>query len=168
MDEKHNSDSASPSEPVISLIKRREIQASLAVSLIHGYASAIGRDRALEIATSAVQSDAKAAGTKAAETCGGNTLHAFRQYICENWAKDDAIEIRDMEETDHQLSFRVARCRYAELYEEMGIRDLGFCLSCSRDASFARGFNPRIEMTRTRTIMQGDSCCDFRFILEER
>ncbi len=163
-----DTESSSPAEPVISLIKRREIQAPLAVNLIRGYASVMGRDRALEIATSAIQADAEAAGAKSAETCGGNTLHAFRKYICENWAKDDAIIIRDMEETSDQLVFRVVRCRYAELYEEMGIRDFGFCLSCCRDASFARGFNPRIEMTRTRTIMRGDSCCDFRFTLKER
>jgi hypothetical protein len=168
MDKKVQRDSAAPTHPVISHLKRREIQAPVAICLIRGVAEVLGRERALEIATAAIQADAKAAGAKAAEVCGGNTLSDFRRYICENWAQDNAILIHDLEETDRRLSFRVVRCRYAELYDEMATKDLGFCLSCSRDASFARGFNPRLELTRTQTIMQGAPCCDFLFTLSEQ
>jgi hypothetical protein len=168
MKENERDDSPVPNSPDISHLKRREIQAPVAVCLIRGFAGVLGGDRALETATAAIQAEAETAGSKAAESRGSNTLHEFRQFICENWAQEDAIEIRDLKETDRQLSFRVVRCRYAELYDRMGAKDLGFCLSCSRDASFARGFNPRLEMVRTRTIMQGDSCCDFLFTLADR
>jgi hypothetical protein len=60
----------------------------------------------------------------------------------------------------------VLNCRYAGLYEEMGIKDLGFCLSCCRDEAFARGFNPLIKLVRTQTIMEGGPVCDFRFEME--
>ena len=36
-------------------------------------------------------------------------------------------------------------------------------LVCSSDAPFAEGFGSKIKLTRTQTIMQGASHCDFRY-----
>ena len=66
----------------------------------------------------------------------------------------------------HRTALRDDRCRYAELYQRLGMHDLGYCLSCSRDPAFARGFNPRLTLTRTRTIMEGAYSCDFLSRLE--
>jgi len=60
---------------------------------------------------------------------------------------------------------QVTRCGYAELYQNMGILELGYCLSCSRDEPFTQGFNPQIRLFRNQTIMQGASFCDFRFVM---
>jgi hypothetical protein len=59
----------------------------------------------------------------------------------------------------------VTRCRYAEMYRELGMADLGRVLSCNRDGAFCMGFNPAIQLTRTQTIMEGAACCDFRYAL---
>ena len=56
------------------------------------------------------------------------------------------------------------RCRYAEMYRSLGIAEVGALLSCNRDFSLVEGFNPDIALTRTQTIMQGASHCDFRFV----
>jgi hypothetical protein len=69
-----------------------------------------------------------------------------------------------LEQTDHSYSFNVTRCRYAELYRDLGIPELGKLLSCNRDFSLIEGFNPEIQLTRTQTIMEGASHCDFRFV----
>jgi hypothetical protein len=53
------------------------------------------------------------------------------------------------------------------MYEKMGIEDIGFILSCNRDFSFMKGFNPQIELKRKKTIMEGAEHCDFRFTLLE-
>jgi hypothetical protein len=36
-------------------------------------------------------------------------------------------------------------------------------LSCNRDYALIEGFNADIALTRTQTIMQGASHCDFRY-----
>ena len=41
--------------------------------------------------------------------------------------------------------------------------ELGFLLVCSADFDTAAGFGPGIRLTRTQTIMQGASHCDFRY-----
>ena len=45
----------------------------------------------------------------------------------------------------------------------LGIPELGPILSCNRDFCFAEGFNEAIRLTRTQTIMEGRTHCDFRF-----
>ena len=55
------------------------------------------------------------------------------------------------------------RCRYAEFYKELGEPELGFLLVCGADFTTAEGFGPDIKLTRTQTIMQGASHCDFRY-----
>ena len=57
----------------------------------------------------------------------------------------------------------VTGCRYAEFYKELGEPELGFLLVCGADFTTAEGFGPDIKLTRTQTIMQGASHCDFRY-----
>ncbi|WP_331000070.1 ectoine synthase [Acetobacter garciniae] len=83
------------------------------------------------------------------------------------WTAEDALRLDVLQATPHELAFNVTRCRYAELYREMGLGALGGILSCSRDGTFCKGFNPAITFERSQTIMEGASHCDFRFTLEK-
>ena len=80
--------------------------------------------------------------------------------------KDDALEIKMVKETEKELFFDVSYCGYAEIYEKLGVKKLGCTLSCIRDFYFLEGFNPRITLKRTKTIMEGDDYCDFRYVEE--
>jgi hypothetical protein len=80
---------------------------------------------------------------------------------------DDALEIDMTEESENMLSFDVRRCRYAELYESLGIRELGTTLSCTRDFALIEGFNSDVRLTRSQTIMEGAPYCDFRYRLKK-
>jgi hypothetical protein len=61
----------------------------------------------------------------------------------------------------------IKRCRYAEMYKELGIEEVGFLLSCGRDYAMVSGFNPMMKLYRTKTLMEGVDCCDFRFEMEQ-
>jgi hypothetical protein len=150
----------------LSHLERREIQAPVAACLIRAFAKEIGSKRALEIAASAIRMEATTAGARAAENYGDDSLAALSRFIREVWTDDGALTIRFIEETDRRLRFDVIRCRYAELYDRMGMKDLGACLSCNRDEPFAAGFNSRIRMERTGTIMEEAPVCDFCFTLD--
>ena len=154
-----------PGEP--SLLKRREIEARIAVQLIGAFAEKLGRDEALAVAAKVIEGLACAAGRDVAEGLGANDTTALAQVVREVWAREQALEVTILEQTDRKLSFNVTRCAYAELYEKLGVKDVGRYLSCNRDASFAEGFNPRLKLQRTQTIMEGAPHCDFRFSLPE-
>jgi hypothetical protein len=157
-----------PIPPRVSHLQRRELQAPVAACLIREFAKALGHEAAVELATRAIREDARDSGRALAAKLGGNGLAELGRVVKEVWSEGEAISVRLLEETGERLSFDVTRCRYAEMYETMGMRDLGFCLSCSRDGAFAEGFNPRIRLSRTQTLMEGASYCDFRFALQSK
>ena len=151
------------SEVRISHLKRREIQAPIIASLIKGFAKEIGYDKAIEIAEKVIREDAISSGKKLAQKFARNTLTELSKVVTEVWAEDGAMRIEMNTESDNELFFDVTYCAYAEMYAKLGIKELGFILSCSRDFPFIEGFNAEIELRRTKTLMEGDDCCDFRY-----
>ena len=151
------------SEARITHLKCREIQAPIVSSLIQGFAEEIGFDKTIEVVKKVIDKDAIESGKKLAQEYSGNTMSELTTIVKEVWAKDDAMKIQIIRENDNELFFDVTYCGYAQMYEKMGIKELGFIFSCSRDFPFMEGFNSEIELTRTKTIMEGAECCDFRY-----
>lgn len=152
-----------PSEERITHLKCREIQSPIVSSLIQGFVEEIGSDKTIKVAKKVISKDAIESGKKLAQEYSGNTMSELTKIVKEVWAKDGAMKIQIIRENDNELFFDVTYCGYAQMYEKMGIKELGFILSCSRDFPFMEGFNPEIELRRTKTIMEGAECCDFRY-----
>ena len=79
------------------------------------------------------------------------------------YARDDALDYKIVEQSQDAFGIDVTGCRYADFYKELGEPELGFLLVCTADFSVAEGFGGDIKLTRTQTIMQGASHCDFRY-----
>jgi hypothetical protein len=153
-------------KPKLPLIEQREIEARIVGPLIRAFATEIGQERTLEIVRNLIRELAREAGSQLALAVGEQTLEAFARGL-DRWRENGALEIDLLEQSPKRLSFNVTRCRYAEMYNALGLADLGGSLSCERDGALIDGFNPDIELTRTQTIMQGASFCDFRFRVRE-
>lgn len=149
----------------VSVLARRSIEAGIAGPLIDALSREFGRDRVIEIVRDVVVKLARESGSTLAQASGGCTLAHFAQALA-LWQEDDALQLDVLESTPRALSFNVTRCRYAEMYAALGLHDLGGLLSCNRDFALIEGFNPSIRLTRTQTIMDGATHCDFRFVDE--
>ena len=147
----------------ITHLKCREIQAPIVSSLIQGFAEEIGSDKTIEVVKKVISKDAIESGKKLGQEYSGNSMRELSKIVKEVWAKYGAMKIQIIRETDNELFFDVTYCGYAQMYEEMDIKELGFILSCSRDFPFMEGFNPEIELSRAKTIMEGAEYCDFRY-----
>lgn len=79
-----------------------------------------------------------------------------------------ALEMEEIDHSQDAYAFNITRCGYAEFYKKMGVPELGFLLSCSRDFALTEGMSPDLQLTRTQTIMQGAGHCDFRFRLKSK
>lgn len=146
----------------VSLLEQREIEAGIAGPLVRAFVEEFGETRTLEVVRRVVEGQARESGRKLAEGAGGTSLTEFAGVL-DRWTEGGALELRVIERTDERLAFDVTRCRYAEMYQRLGIGELGGSLSCCRDGALVEGFDPSIRLTRTRTIMEGFPCCDFRF-----
>jgi hypothetical protein len=150
----------------LGVLTRREVEARILKPLLDALGDEFGQERVLELTRQTIIQIARQQGEQIAESQGGNSLAHFAASL-EDWKKGDAMRIELLEQSEQKFFFNVTRCRYAELYQELGIPKLGQILSCNRDASLMQGFNGKIRLTRTQTIMEGAPLCDFRYELEQ-
>jgi predicted ArsR family transcriptional regulator len=148
----------------VGVLKRREIEARVVAPLLEALGAELGRERVMAVAREVIVKIAREQGNRLAEQAGGRSLKNLAGSL-DAWTKDDALKLDVLEQTDESFAFDVTRCRFAELYHALGIPELGAALSCNRDGAMIEGFNPDIELTRTQTIMQGATHCDFRYRL---
>jgi len=147
----------------IPLIQQVKIQAQVLVPLVKALQAELGEERANALVRRAVGDTYRRYGEefwrkKNEKDLGKSMASAFATF-----ARDDALDYRVREQSQDAFEIDVTGCRYAEFYKELGEPELGFLLVCSADFTMAEGFDSDIKLTRTQTIMQGASHCDFRY-----
>jgi hypothetical protein len=148
----------------LGILARRKIEAEIIAPIYNEMRKAVGEEKAREILRAAIRRAAIASGEALAKRAQGRAdLESFKPLFFALWTKDEALSVEVLRDEPGVFDFNVTRCRYAETYRAMGLGGIGDILSCSRDAAFCEGFDPRIELTRTQTIMGGASHCDFRY-----
>ena len=154
-----------PELPKMSLLQQRYIEARMLGPLIRAFQQEMGADEAAAVARRAIQEIARERGRELAQQSERQDLEAFAE-VAKAWRSQGALTIQVLAQSPTRYDFNVTRCRFAEMYREMGLADLGSILSCERDGSLCQGFSPEIALTRTQTIMQGAPFCDFRYTYE--
>jgi len=150
----------------LPMLEQRRIEANILKAVYEEMESRLGAETAQEILGAAIIRNSIAQGAAYAEGLEDRGLGAFRETMAQ-WKASGALEMDMLEETDERVHFNVTRCRYSEMYREMGLGHIGHLLSCNRDGTFCEGFNPAIKLERTQTIMSGADHCDFRYRIEE-
>ena len=150
----------------IGILEQRRIEAGFAKGIYEEMAAELGPERARAILSRAIVRLAKeTAAAMAAESPTGPSLDHFIA-LQERWTRDDALAIEVTDRTETSYGFNVTRCKYSEMYRQMGLAELGAVLSCNRDGAFCEGYDPKLKLTRTQTLMGGASHCDFRYRVE--
>jgi hypothetical protein len=151
----------------IPVIEQVKIQAQVLVPLVKALQGELGEERANALVRKALGDTFRRLGeqwwrTKASAHLGENMASAFAAF-----AEGGAVDYSVRAQSPDAYEIDVRGCRYAQFYKELGEPELGFLLVCSADFPFAEGFGPDIKLTRTQTIMQGASHCDFRYRREK-
>lgn len=151
----------------LPILEQRRIEANVIKTIFEEMVSELGADTAKKILGNAIKKNAIAQGKAYADAQDQPTSLSGFHALLPQWTANGALEVDMLEETETVVSYNVTRCRYAEMYREMGLAEIGHLLSCGRDGTFCTGYDPRIGLTRTQTIMQGASHCDFRYKQED-
>jgi hypothetical protein len=149
----------------LPILEQRRIEANVIKPIYEEMKADLGAQKAGDILGKAIIKNAIAQGQAYAATQAQTSLQSFYDLLSQ-WTAGGALELNVLEKDTTKLSFNVTRCRYSEMYREMGLGDIGHLLSCNRDGTFCEGYDPRIKFERTQTIMGGASHCDFRYRLE--
>lgn len=150
----------------LSMLAKRRIEAEILGHVYEVVKASHGKVAAMQVVGDAVRRSAiDQAQRFAADTGRPTSLQTFID-ISTLWEAEDALKIEVRDKTETRFAFNVVRCRYAEMYKEMGLGEIGHLLSCQRDGSFCEGYDPKLKLARSQTIMQGATHCDFNYTYE--
>lgn len=145
-------------------IQKRKLQAEVIGPIYAEMVAQVGEAKARDILDAAIRKAAIAEGKAfASKAPGGVTSMAEFIRLYDLWTADGALEIEVIQAGESQFDFDVTRCKYAEMYKEMGLGNIGHLMSCNRDGVFCQGYDPEISLVRDHTIMAGSPRCTFRY-----
>lgn len=147
----------------LAMIERRRIEAAILKNVYDTLKASHGAEVAKRTIAAAVRESAVAQARELAAAVGGKT--SLETFIArqEPWLRGGSLDIEVVERSPTRYRYNVTRCKYAEMYREMGLGEIGHLLSCQRDGTFAEGYDSRLKLKRTQTIMQGATHCDFDY-----
>ena len=93
-----------------------------------------------------------------AEEGNDNSIEALIKHLWEP-LKDYGFEYT-MEKTESGFQMRCTKCPEFDFAKRDGITEQMYYMACESDPYIVEGFNPNIGLTRTKTLMEGDDCCD--------
>lgn len=151
---------------IMDRIEKRKIESELLLPLLKELETIMPLEATTKILMKVNEKEAFERGKKISQSGINNTINRLYEDVS-SWGDGGNMEIDFIEMTKTTLHFNVKKCPYHELYASMGILPYGVALSCCRDKPFARGLNKNLELNRSKTLMEGDSHCDFRYTLQE-
>ena len=141
----------------LTILERMTIQMEYVVPLIRDLERILGKEtvhaalaKRVELMTEDAKPHANPAPDLASMAAG-----------LETYAQGDALDYTVHAADAERFDFDVTGCRYAQMMEQLGARDLGPQLICNLDFPMAE--RAGLELRRTQTCMQGASHCDFRY-----
>jgi len=147
----------------LPIIEQAKIQAQALVPLVRALQLEMGEQRANALVRQALGDMYRRYGEDFWRTKGEANIGKAMASAFATFARGDALDYQVREQSQDVFAIDVTGCRYAEFYKELGEPELGFLLVCSADFLMAEGFGPDITLTRTQTLMQGASHCNFRY-----
>ena len=138
------------------------------ISLMQSLAKELGEDGFLEVLERASLQAAAHDVQEATRNIPRRDLAIFTNWL--RFPDPDTVQrltFDVVEDTERVFEIRVTECIWAKTFREENAADIGYATVCHRDLATCQAFNPKIKLVRTKTLMQGDDCCDHRWVWEE-
>ena len=147
----------------LPLLERRRIEAGVLVPLIRAFQAEFGEERVNELVGKTIREVARAQGEADRQRQQIRTMDDLAARTQAGPLKEGSLIVDVVEQTPDRYGFNVTTCKFVEMYESLGARDLGPLLSCGRDFAYFEGLAPGVAFSRTQTRMEGAAFCDFRY-----
>jgi len=97
------------------------------------------------------------------------TINAFAENIMKTLEKDHWSNILSptvIREDDEVFELKFSECLWAKTFREANASEIGYAGVCFQDYAMARSYNPKMSLTREKTLMQGHDCCHFKYTMK--
>lgn len=136
-------------------------------SIMKIMAEKMGKEKFLELLKDSA-SESSALGTKQfAKSLPKNDLASYVQVMKQPdsfWKHVLTFDI--LEDKENVFAIKVKECLWAKTFRKVNADDIGYAMICHTDFAAASAFNPKLKMTRTKTLMQGHEYCDHCLTME--
>ncbi len=130
-------------------------------------ADQIGRKRFVEMLQNAAAAAATEGMAKDPTPAAKRTLAAWMAWSNEPSGMFQHVLVYDkVRDEPAVVEVRVTQCLWAKTFRAAGAADIGYACICHPDFAAASGWNPKLKLIRTKTLMQGDEYCNHRFVME--
>jgi hypothetical protein len=146
------------------LLDRVKIQSELLVPLLKGLREELGVEMANEIVFRSLRKHLKNHYQLLAESKPGSGKDKWSALSADMLVTiGDNLEIEHPRDDEQALNLNVIGCRYAQHFLQIQEPALGSILTCELDNYTVSVSKGEVTLKRPRTIMQGDSKCEFRY-----
>ena len=150
--------------PTMDYVK---VQAQVLLPLARALREEIGEERTRELLHAAIEEASRERIRDQAEQLEGSPLEKFQAMMSRSARVNGPqleLEVREMK--PELIQFDVKRCKYAEFFQALGETEIGAMLLCDGDAYMAEVAGAAVEFSRSQTLMQGGSRCDFCYRID--
>lgn len=124
----------------------------------------LGKERTIELIKKYSTERKFQMGKRQAQQFGKTDLQSYTaQFKSPDMQNELTMEI--IEDTDKVFAIKVTECLIGGTYLKQNAGDIGFAAVCWGDYAWAEGFNPKIQLIRDKTLMQGHDYCNHRYVL---
>lgn len=121
----------------------------------------LGRDKTLELLRGRSEEKARNAAPDAAKLVGGNDFAALKKLMSPEQYKG-LLVMEVIENTERVYQLKITDCTWARIWREANAAEEGYALICHGDFAVVSELNPKFELLRDKTLMQGHSYCNHR------
>jgi hypothetical protein len=137
------------------------------MDIFRGLEREIGRDKFHEMLKNTIDAGVKQEMAMMAKKLGSNDMASFtKSFRDPDSIYSRALTFDVIEDSPKAFEVKVSECLWAKTFRDAKAEDLGYILSCYGDYASAEGFNAKMRMIRTKTLMQGHDCCNHRYVIE--
>jgi hypothetical protein len=148
----------------ITLLEEIRIQVEIIMPILSALKSEFGDEKAYSIIRKSLCPHIRDVYHNIGKRKSGNPFKKWndvwdeiRPRIGQNVERDYIVN------DNNSRHYNVKKCKFAEYFKELNEPELGKILMCDFDYYIAEIGEPVVELARTKTIMDGDDCCDFRY-----
>lgn len=103
-------------------------------------------------------------GRNQAETSADQSLKSYTRMFADTKSWEGILKMEIVEDSETVFEMKISECIQATCYLQHDAADIGFAQVCWGDYAWAEGFNPKIQLVRDKTLMQGHSCCNHKYV----
>ena len=145
------------------------VQAQVLIPVLKALRAELGKERADQLVMGALRAWSRERYQRLGARIAGSPREKFDalRAMEQPRIRADDLQVEVLKLEPGAREFDTTRCRYAEFFHQLGEPELGAVLLCEGDFHAAEVGSPEVELVRTQTMMEGASCCDFRWLFRD-